>query len=270
MLYRVNDVHYNVRIEGKGPPLLLLHGFTGSLVTWTPFIPAFSKEFTTIAVDLIGHGQTDAPHHWKRYTITKAADDLDALLRMLNVDTCHVLGYSMGGRLALMLACRFPNRIPSLILESSSPGLQTEQERNERRQADERLANFIERQGIEEFIHYWENIPLFQTQKRVRLEKRKSLRSNRLKNQTHGLANSLRGMGTGSQPSLWSSLPTLPMPVLLLAGAQDTKYVNIAQAMKKDIQQAQLEIVQDAGHTIHFEKSDQFSTLVLEFLLNQL
>lgn len=266
MFYRINDVNYNVRIEGQGPPLLLLHGFTGSLLTWTPFIPIFSKKFTTITVDLIGHGRTDAPIDWIRYSITEAAADLDALLNKLNIDTCHILGYSMGGRLALMLACRFPNRVHSLILESSSPGLQTEEERNERRQADERLANYIEQQGIDKFIHYWENIPLFQTQKRVRLEKRKNLRSNRLKNQTHGLANSLRGMGTGNQPSLWSSLPSLTRPVLLLAGALDTKYVKIAHAMKKNFQQAQLEIVKDVGHTIHFEKSEQFSTLVLEFL----
>lgn len=266
MIYEINSLHYNVKIAGSGPPLLLLHGFTGSLNSWEPFIPKLSKEYTTISIDLIGHGQTDTPLHPKRYSIENAADDLFELLNQLNIEECHLLGYSMGGRLALMLACRYPSRVQSLILESSSPGLKTEYERQERIKSDEKLANFIEQDGIEAFIHHWENIPLFQTQKRVRLEERARLRSLRLQNNIRGLANSLRGMGTGTQPSLWPCLSTLPMPILLIAGEIDTKYVSIAKQMYKQVKRAKLAIVDGAGHTVHFEKKEPFIERVLDFL----
>lgn len=266
MIYKINSLEYNVNIVGSGPPLLLLHGFTGSLATWDPFIPKFSTDYMTISVDLMGHGQTDAPTHPERYSIENAADDLVELLNQLNVEKCHLLGYSMGGRLALMLACRYPARIQSLMLESSSPGLKTDRERRERVESDAKLANFIEQAGIEAFIHHWENIPLFQTQKRVRLEEKARLRSLRLQNSIRGLANSLRGMGTGAQPSLWTCLPTLSMPILLITGALDTKYVSIAKQIDEQVKRAKLAIVDDAGHTVHFEKKDRFSKLVLDFL----
>lgn len=172
----------------------------------------------------------------------------------------------MGGRLALMLACRYPSRIQSLILESSSPGLKSDRERQERVASDEKLAVFIEREGIESFVNHWENIPLFQTQKRVNLEKRAMLRSLRLQNNAQGLANSLRGMGTGKQPSLWTCLATLPMPIFLITGALDTKYVSIANQISAQIEGAKLALVDGAGHTVHFEKKEQFIHLVLDFL----
>ena len=262
----IRGIQYFVDIHGSGPPLLLLHGFTGSHKTWEPFIPVFSKKYQTITVDLIGHGNTEAPTHPDRYAIEQAADDLIELLSHLNIEKTHVLGYSMGGRLGLMLACRHPSRIQSLILESCSPDLKTEHDRKERIESDEKLARFLEQNGIEAFIDYWEDIPLFQTQKRVRLEDRATLRHIRTQHQVVGLANSLRGMGAGQQPSLWSKLPSLPMPVLLIAGALDKKYVAIAHEMSELLKQSEKVIVEDAGHTVHFEKKEAFIEVTTHFL----
>lgn len=267
MKYKLNGINYNVDITGSGQALLLLHGFTGSLSTWDPFIPELSQHFTTITMDLLGHGKTDAPLDPNRYTIERAAADIIELLITLKIEKTHLLGYSMGGRLALMLATRYPERFHSLILESSSPGIQNEEERLKRIQSDEELADFIEEKGIESFIDYWEDIPLFQTQKRVRLEERKKLRRLRLQNRTHGLANSLRGMGTGRQPSLWEKLSSITMPVLLIVGSLDTKYVQIAKQIAEQVKHAELNIVHDAGHTVHFEQSETFLALILNFLL---
>lgn len=265
--YEINGVKYNVEITGAGPPLLLLHGFTGSLRSWDRIVPDLSQHFKTITVDLLGHGKTDAPNDYHRYSIEHAAQDMIGLLDKLNIERTHLLGYSMGGRLALMVACHYSERIQSLILESSSPGLKTEKERQERLESDEKLAVSIEQNGIEAFIDFWEDIPLFHSQKRVELEKRAKLRTNRLKNNGHGLACSLRGMGTGRQPSLWPELPSLPMPVLLIAGSLDTKYVAIAKELHEQINRAQLAIVNDAGHTVHFEQDKQYITLAKNFLL---
>ncbi len=269
MKIELRSLHYCVHINGskkRSAPLLLLHGFTGSHKTWDPLISALSENYQTIAVDLIGHGQTDAPNDPKRYAIEEAADDLIELLNQLNIEKAHMLGYSMGGRLALTAACRHPYRFQSLILESSSPGLKTKQEREQRIAADEKLADFIEKNGIEAFIDYWEDIPLFQTQKRVKSEDRASLRKIRLQNRAVGLANSLRGMGTGKQPSLWTQLSALPMPVLLIAGELDKKFAAIAEEMSARIKRHKLAIVSDAGHTIHFENREAFIEIILDFL----
>lgn len=267
MKYKLNGLDYNVSLTGSGEALLLLHGFTGSMHTWDRFIPTLSQHFKIITVDLLGHGQTEAPLDPKRYAIEHAAADLIELLDKLKIEKAHLLGYSMGGRLALMLATQYPERFHSLILESSTPGIESKEERLNRVQSDDELANFIEENGIEAFINYWEDIPLFQTQKRVRLEERKKLRQLRLQNNERGLANSLRGMGTGKQPSLWERLPLLTMPVLLIVGALDTKYVQIAKQFAERVKQAQLQIVNEAGHTVHLEQSDTFLQLILNFLL---
>lgn len=116
------------------------------------------------------------------------------------------------------------------------------------------------------FIDYWENIPLFQSQKRVPLEEREKLREGRLRNSIRGLANSLRGMGTGQQPSLWGCLPALHMPVLLLAGERDAKYVAIASEMDKLLPRSTAAVIREVGHTVHFEKSRQFIQTVINFL----
>src|SRR5262249_26017949 len=159
-----------------------------------------------------------------RYQIENAARDLCDLLKALDVPSATWLGYSMGGRLALYLALAYPHIVTTLVLESASPGLATSEARADRIRSDEPLAELIERDGIEAFTAYWESLPLFASQSD---SVRAALRPVRLKNNAHGLANSLRGMGTGAQPSLWDKLPDLTMPCLVIAGELDTKFVDI-------------------------------------------
>src|SRR5215207_6685506 len=123
MLLRVNGITLNVEQSGTGRPLLLLHGFTGSAATWAPLIGALPLHFHMIAPDLIGHGRSDSPPDAERYRMERCVADLLALLDALGVERTDVLGYSMGGRVALHLAAAAPGRFRSLILESSSPGI---------------------------------------------------------------------------------------------------------------------------------------------------
>src|SRR5262245_6527540 len=103
----VNDVHLNVEVRLAGPALLLLHGFTGSGATWALHLEAWSK-FTTIVVDLLGHGRSDCPADPDRYRMERCVMDLLALLDQLGIQQTAVLGYSMGGRIALHLALHAP------------------------------------------------------------------------------------------------------------------------------------------------------------------
>lgn len=262
----VGGLALNVEVTGNGAPLLLLHGFTGSVDTWTPHLSAFGERHRVIAVDLVGHGESDAPHEIDRYGMERCNQDLVAVMERLGIERADVLGYSMGGRVALQLAVAHPERIRSLVLESASSGLSNAEERVQRMQSDEALADAIERDGVEAFVERWERLPLFATQAGLSRDVLEHLRMQRLRNRPIGLANSLRGMGTGAQVSLWERLSELRAPTLLIAGALDAKFSGIAQAMRDRIPVADVVIVPDAGHAVHLERPDAFRRLVLEFL----
>jgi 2-succinyl-6-hydroxy-2,4-cyclohexadiene-1-carboxylate synthase len=172
----------------------------------------------------------------------------------------------MGGRLALTFAVNYPEKVRKLILESASPGLRTEAERHERRVQDNKLSEKIRQEGIKNFIDYWENIPLFQSQKSLPEKIRTRIRSQRLANSIDGLANSLNGMGTGVQPSWWDELAHLEMPVLLITGNLDQKFCRIAEEMSKILPNVKWKTAEDAGHAIHVEKPELFGTIVSGFL----
>jgi 2-succinyl-6-hydroxy-2,4-cyclohexadiene-1-carboxylate synthase len=264
---QINSLKYFFQRKGKGSPLVLLHGFTGSGHSWNDLTEQISPQVESVAIDLPGHGQTESSQNIERYAIERTAEDIIAVADYLDLDNFSILGYSMGGRLGLYLAVYFPNRIKALILESASPGIADMGERKQRRNWDYELAERIEREGINSFVNRWETLPLFASQLAVPDEKKTSLRQERLGNNVLGLSNSLRGMGTGSQPSLWEALPTITIPTLLLCGDLDPKYMKINQDMAKMMPNAELAIFQDAGHNIHLEQTEAFSAVLSNFLL---
>lgn len=262
--HTIDDVTYHITAQGTGPSLLLLHGFTGSGESWAAHLPDLTRQFRVLTVDLLGHGQTDAPVDPARYAMPQAAEDLARLLAAVTGEGVHLLGYSMGGRLALYMALAYPELVRSLWLESASPGLATEEERQARIRQDEALAQRIEAEGMQAFVDYWEGIPLFASQASLPGTVRDRLRRQRLTNRAVGLANSLRGMGTGSQPNLWPRLGKLTLPVHLLAGALDAKFVAINRQMAAAIPHATLTIAPAAGHTVHLERPEVWRRWVLD------
>ncbi|HHW36561.1 MAG TPA: 2-succinyl-6-hydroxy-2,4-cyclohexadiene-1-carboxylate synthase [Bacillales bacterium] len=268
MHIKVNGINYCINVIGDGEPLLLLHGFTGSLQTWSPFVNDWSCSYKLILVDIIGHGKTDHPEAIDRYSMENVVRDLKELLTALNINKVHLLGYSMGGRVALSFSILYPEYILSLILESSSPGLALEEERLARINNDNRLAERIERDGIHEFVDYWEKVPLFSTQEQRLSDARKqAIRQERLENSSQGLANSLRGMGTGVQPSWWDRLAHFQKPVLLLAGEDDQKFWMIGKKMHKLFPKSKILIIKDAGHAIHVEQPEFFGKIIIDHLI---
>ena len=246
--------------------LVLLHGFTGSGLGWRHIMPDLAAPgLHIVALDMLGHGQSDAPADAERYSIEHCQEDLLAVLQVLGIERGEaiLLGYSMGGRIALYSA--FSGYFCALILESASPGLVTFAERQQRRASDEALATRIEQDGIEAFVDYWEKIPLFTSQQQLSTLQHEELRARRLNNRVQGLANSLRGVGTGAQPELYTRLSALNLPILLLAGELDSKFCVIAQQMAAQLPQARLYIIPGAGHTIHLEQPAAFVARVNEF-----
>jgi 2-succinyl-6-hydroxy-2,4-cyclohexadiene-1-carboxylate synthase len=267
----INGVTLNVIERGRleQPPLVLLHGFTGSAAGWGNLLDVLAHyQLHVIALDMLGHGESALPEDEQRYTIDHCQRDIIAVLQNLGIRAGEaiLLGYSMGGRIALYSA--FSGFFRALILESASPGLLDPDEREQRRQSDHLLAEHIEREGVAAFIAYWEQLPLFTSQQALSAERRAILHAQRLLNQASGLANSLRGVGTGTQPALHDQLPTLVLPILMITGVLDNKFCTIAQQMALALPHAQLCIVPNAGHTVHLEQPAQFVQTVGEFCRN--
>lgn len=259
----IDDATYYYEICGEGSPVLLLHGFTGTSATWSNVMVQLEDRFQLIMIDLPGHGRTktDTPR-----TMDMCCYDIAQLLDRLNIANVHFLGYSMGGRTALSFAMLYPDKVRSLILESASPGLESEQQRTQRIKNDESLARKIEFEGLKSFVDFWENIPLFATQKRLPLNVQDEIRRERLSQTEEGLSASLRYMGTGIQPHWWDDLHRLECPVLLIVGEEDRKFVKLNERMKELFRFSSLNIVHGAGHAVHIEKPEFFVKLVSSFL----
>lgn len=266
----VNGVKMGVILHGEQQKqrqtLVLLHGFTGSASGWVDLFPLLEVPGRLlIALDLPGHGCSDAPVEPARYAVEHCQADILAVLTTLGVrkNEAVLLGYSMGGRIALYTA--FSGFFRALILESASPGLANPAQREERQRSDNALAARIECEGVEAFVNYWEKLPLFASQNALPAEIREALRAQRLNNRAIGLANSLRGVGTGVQPALHERLNALNLPALVLAGELDSKFCQIARQMAEQMPRARLRIMERAGHTIHLEQPALFAQLVSEF-----
>lgn len=266
--FLIRDQKIHVKTQGSNslPIVVLLHGFTGTSSTWTEISALFKDKYKVVAVDLTGHGKTTIPSDPSRYSMAEQVADLETLFTEMNLAHFTLVGYSMGGRIALAYTHRYPDRVTSLILESASPGLKTEVERNDRKKADALLASRIKRDGISAFVKFWEEIPLFASQKKMSTAKQAEIRKERLGQNTAGLANSLLGIGTGSQPSYWEELPSIQVPVLLITGEIDRKFVFIAREMNEILPMANHMTIKDIGHAIHVEKPTLFATMVEEHI----
>lgn len=262
----VDGLALNAERSGSGPPVVLLHGFTGSTSTWRALTAVLAPQFEVIAIDIVGHGASDSPASLERYAMRRCVDDLVEAVRQLGHERASWLGYSMGARTALQVAVHHPEAVNALVLEGVTPGLASAEERAKRVASDEALANRVEREGLEAFVDFWESISLWDTQAGLPAETVTAIRSQRMGNTHAGLANSLRGMGTGAQEALHERLGEVDVPTLLLTGALDLKFSLIAEEMAKQMPSAQLAPIAGAGHAVHLEDPAAFTSAVVGFL----
>jgi 2-succinyl-6-hydroxy-2,4-cyclohexadiene-1-carboxylate synthase len=239
---------------------VFLHGFTHTGASWAGVIGALghhgprspgerqvdavSEPYRVLAPDIRGHGGASelAPVDLE-HVIDDVAGQTTA--------TFTLVGYSMGGRIALHVALALGARIDRLVLIGASPGIADPARRAERRAADERLASELERSTIEEFAASWARTPVLAGQPP---EVAAAVRVDRLRSTPAGLARALRGLGTGALPSLWERLDRLAIPTLIVVGERDRKFAEIASAMVREIPDGEIAVVTGAGHAAHLEK----------------
>ena len=230
----------------NAPALVLLHGFTNSGASWRPVISGLGERYRAIAPDIRGHASAGTA---EPVTLSAVIDDVAAL----TPEPFTLVGYSQGGRIALHVALALPHRVTRLVLIGASPGLSDEAEREQRRLADERLAERIESLTIDDFARQWAQTPILAD---IPPDIAAVSHADRLHSSPHGLASALRNLGTGALPSLWKRLPELRMPVTLLVGERDDKFTALAKEMVRCIPRATLTVVPGAGHAVHLERPD--------------
>lgn len=256
----------NVVIAGAGPHVILLHGFSGSALGWGRAVDELSHRHRLVLVDLLGHGQSDKPPRAERYRMKEVVADVEEVVSRFGPPV-DLLGYSMGGRVALATALSKPGLIRRLVLESASPGLPTAEERAGRIASDDALADRISGGGIDAFLEGWRDLPLFRSLKTtLSAEELARLEAQRASNDPDALAAVLRGLGTGRQPSLWASLRSLDRPTLLLTGRRDSKFTGLAESMSACLPQARHFRVPGAGHRVHLERPRHWLRAVRTFL----
>ena len=235
--------------DASGTPVLALHGFTGSGLDWAPIAERLMRPI--FAPDLLGHGSSPAPNDVESYRMERVVEHCASWCDELR--TVDIIGYSMGGRVALRLASVLGVRLRRLVLISASPGLEDPQERSERMAQDYALAGTIEALGMEWFSTHWAEQPIIQSQKKIPSEIRTAMTVRRRNNRVAGLAGSLRGMGQGAVRPTWSTIPQIEVPVLLLTGEDDQRYTRIAERMVSRLPNGQHTGIPDAGHCVHLE-----------------
>jgi 2-succinyl-6-hydroxy-2,4-cyclohexadiene-1-carboxylate synthase len=257
-------LNHEVSGDRRSPAVLFLHGFMGSSADWREIMAVIGDDTFRIAVDLPGHGASlGLPPD--TYTIEGATRAVIRTMDGLEVTRPVVAGYSMGGRLALYLALRYQERCARLFLESASPGLESAGERAARRVADESKAERLESGDFEVFLRHWYGQPLFASLAQDEDLLYRTIEARR-RNDPGELARSLRGMGTGSQPSMWGELEHLSVPTLAVAGGLDEKYAGISSRMASINPRIESAVVPGAGHTVHAETPAEFTSLLWRFV----
>jgi 2-succinyl-6-hydroxy-2,4-cyclohexadiene-1-carboxylate synthase len=233
--------------------VLFLHGFTNTGASWDDVIAGLPRSFRAHAPDLRGHGSASAA---RPVSLETVLTELDAL----TPERFTLVGYSQGGRIALHAALAMPGRVQRLVLIGASPGIADAHARAERRAADETLAAWTETVTIDEFVSRWSQSSVLADQP---ASVRAAVTADRLRNTTDGLAAALRGLGTGTLPSLWHRLGELAMPVELIVGERDTKFQATAQRMQAALPDARLHIVPGTGHAVHVEEPWAVAALIV-------
>jgi len=271
MQVTVRDTAYHLEIYQRDPTLptlLLLHGFMGSGEVFYHLVPDLAAFCNPVTLDLLGHDRSDGDIDPAAYREERQIEDLHLIIRELDREHLFLHGYSMGGRLALRFALQHPGNLSGLILESTTYGLDSDLERDERKIKDEKRAQAIER-NFDRFLEEWKTLPIFVNPVKIPTDLQKKYDEIQHSQQPEYMSACLRGFGTGSMPSVKKQMQHFEKPVLLLCGEYDDKYRKIISKMAKVLPRNRRMIVPGAGHRVHLENPDTFTEILEAFITKQ-
>lgn len=222
---------------------LCLHGFTGTPQSFAPL----ALPDGAVVPSLSGHLETPSSGGFWQEVERLAA---------LGTDCDGLVGYSLGGRLALGLLARYPTRYAHALVISARAGLATEDERRTRRSADARFVELLGQRGVPAFVDAWEELALWDSQRALPAAVRNAQRAARLRHSAEGLARSLIEQGLAEMPDLREPLARVTTPVDCLAGELDANFVAHARELCGIIPRARLTVAPGAGHNVLLENPE--------------
>ncbi len=241
--------------------LVLLHGFTGGPASWNVVRAHLPGDLDVHCPALLGHAppvHADDEHPGEPRAISGFDEEVDRIARLVRDwaagESVHVVGYSLGGRVALGLLIRHPGLATSATLIGAHPGLERAGERTIRKTQDERRARQLRSDGLQPFLADWERLPLFASQSELPADVLETQRALRASHDPRGLARSLRVLGLGSMPERWSVLSHIGVPVELIVGARDARFLSLARRMEEKLSRGRLVVVDGAGHNVPLER----------------
>jgi 2-succinyl-6-hydroxy-2,4-cyclohexadiene-1-carboxylate synthase len=261
----LNDITWHVHEGGVAHalPALFLHGFMGQGGVWLPTINQLQDRIQGVALDLPGHGRTTA--NLEKLDFDPLADAIAAFAIRHFERPPLLIGYSMGGRIALHTALRYPDQFAGLVLESTTAGIEDRDERARRRDLDRRRGEDLVKRGMEAFLEGWYTQPIYASLA-DRPELIESILHKKADNDPARLAAVMERLSPGRQPSLWHLLPLWRKPALIVAGERDEKYTAAARRMAQLIDGSILRIIPGAGHIVHLENHPEFMAALNLFL----
>lgn len=243
-------------------PLVLVHGFTGAPASWDAVRRSLDEDIPVLAPALLGHDGTAGPP--AIHAFDDEVDRLAAAVREAGSRGAHLVGYSLGGRVALGLLVRHHGLFAGATLIGTHPGLADPAARADRAARDAQWARLLEREGLPTFVAAWEALPLFATQAALDPAVLARQRALRMAHDSAGLARALRVLGLAVMPDYRPRLAGLDLPVTLVAGEADAKFRALAGEMRERIPGARLEIATGAGHNVVLERPDWIAGLIQE------
>jgi pimeloyl-ACP methyl ester carboxylesterase len=240
-------VYYETR--GTGPAILLTHGFAATGRMWSRQIEMLTRNFTVIVWDLRGHGRTDSPAELQAYSEAETLADMAAILDAHSVSRAIIGGHSLGGYMSLAFHAIQTNRVSALLLCGAGPGYRNDAPRQTWNATANRLADEIERGGLEQ---------LRDRSPEVDPSDHKSVR---------GLVNAARGMLTQRDSRVIESLPTIAVPTFISVGSNDQSYLGATEYLEAKIPRARRTVFDGARHATNYELPDQFNAALDQFLV---
>ena len=243
-------------------PTLFIHGFTGSSKSWSSIRSKLTT--STISVDIPGHGKSIFNDLGDTYFFKDFSNELYISLLQMKIKKVNLCGYSLGGRLAITFAAKYPEMISSLLLESTSLGIEDRTDREIRYKKDLGMADSI-KENLVEFSKNWSINKLFEHQSsrnEIEFNNQKIIRESHNKQQ---LANSLKTFSVGNMPFLRNQFQKFSFPIIIVNGKDDIKYIKEGRDMLKLNNHAKQYIINKASHNVHLENEESFIEILSDF-----
>lgn len=243
-----NGVKLHYEVHGRGPVLLLSHGFSATARMWDGQIDALSRDHTLVLWDMRGHGASDYPANPAAYSEDATVADMAAILDAVGAETAIIGGLSLGGYMSLAFHLRHPERCRALLIIDTGPGFKNDQARDAWNARSLDTAARFDAEGL------------------APLATGTAERANSRHRDASGLAHAARGMLTQRDAGVINSLPGIKVPSLVLVGSRDTAFLIATDYMAAKIAGSTKVVIDDAGHAANIDQPAAFNQAVLAFL----